>query len=85
MTNEKLNPEALAQLDDNDDRDGVQEVTPAMITAYAMEAHGLPDVSARPFGDWLDENWFDWADDTHPPMTNGALISGAVAHWTGKA
>lgn len=81
---EKLDPQALAQLEDGDDRDGVQEVTAELIRDYVMEAHGLPEVSARALGNWLYEYWFDNVDPERiPPMTNGQVIAGAVSYWTG--
>jgi hypothetical protein len=83
---EKLNPEALAEMDDSDldARDGVQPVTEAMIRAYVMEAHGLPNVSAYPFAAWLQNAWFDFIDPDSPETTNGQIVYGAVQHWIGK-
>lgn len=82
---DKLNPTALAESGDGelDGREAVQPVTPAMVREYVVTAGELPIESARPFAAWLDEGWNDWNEDGD--LTNGQVISGALAYWRGQA
>ncbi|MFD8654969.1 hypothetical protein [Streptomyces mirabilis] len=81
---EKINPDALAESGDveQDERSGVQKVTEEMILDYvAEELHALPPYSARPFAEWLDQNWGEFNEDG--TETVGSVIAGALADWRG--
>jgi hypothetical protein len=86
----KLNPAALAEWDDEqgarpeDIRPGVQAVDADMIAAYVVDTEELPQESARPFGQYLDSAWNDYIDPDNPALTNGDVISGALAFWRGQ-
>lgn len=77
----KLDPKALAQIDPDDTRTGVQPVTERMIRAYVVAENDLPDYSAEPFATWLDSTWFEYAED--PEATNRDVIDGALEDWCG--
>lgn len=81
---DKLNPDALAECGDGelDEREGVQPVTEMMISEHAIDSHGLPPYSARPFAAWLHEVWNDFNEDGD--KTNGEVIAGALADWRGQ-
>lgn len=87
---EKLNPAALAEWEDEqganpeDIRPGVQTVDERMIAAYVIEAEELPRVSALPFATYLDREWGEYIDPDNPALTNGDVISGALAFWRGQ-
>ncbi|WP_169314111.1 hypothetical protein [Streptomyces piniterrae] len=83
-----LDPNALAEIADEagaapeDVRPGVQPVDDDMIREYVIEARELPEESARPFAQWLNETWFDFSEE--PGATNGEIIAGALADWRGQ-
>lgn len=81
---DKLNPDALAECGDDElnSREGVQPVNAATILGYVLDQEELPPESARPFAGWLHEFWNDFNEDGE--LTNGAVISGALAHWRGQ-
>lgn len=82
---ETLDPSAFAAWgDERDDRDGVQEVDADMIYAYVIKETALPGYSARPFAEWLYDNWGE-ADDGEEQslLTNQAVIYGAIVDWCG--
>lgn len=85
---DKLNPEALAETSDEagappeDVRPGVQPVDQGMIREHVIQAGELPAVSARPFAEWLHQQWFDFAEE--PGLTNREVIEGALAYWRGQ-
>lgn len=76
----KLNPRALAQMDDDDTRPGVQVVTQAMIRKHVISGEELPPESAEPFSAYLNGCWYDWVGDD---STNAEVIAGALAFWRG--
>lgn len=81
---DKINPDALAESGDfeHDERPEVQKVTEEMIFAYvAGELQELPDYSARPFAEWLDQNWNDFNEEG--TETVGSVIRGALSDWRG--
>lgn len=84
---EKLNPDAWAVLGDDNDldaRDNTQEVDADMIYAYILKENELPDYSARPFADWLDDEWCRYTDDPQGGLlTNRNVIYGALIDWCG--
>ncbi|MFE9810685.1 hypothetical protein [Streptomyces sp. NPDC005548] len=86
---DKLNPNALAEWGDEegapdaDVRPDVQrDVTPEMITDYVIAEGELPDVSARPFGEYLHQQWNDYVENEE--MTQRDLIAGALEFWRGN-
>lgn len=60
----------------------MQPVDEAMIREYVIAAGELPEVSARPFAEWLHEQWFDFTEDSG--LTNREVIEGALAYWRGQ-
>lgn len=85
---DKLNPDALAETYDEAGapagqvRPGVQPIDADMIRAHVIEAEELPAESARPFAEYLNEAWYDYVEE--PGLTNGGVISGALAYWRGQ-
>lgn len=86
---DKLNPDALAEWDDEqyadetEVRPGVQrDVTPDMITEYVIAEGALPEPSARPFGNYLHAVWNDWVEQQD--ITHRDLIAGALQFWRGQ-
>ena len=83
-----LDPNALAETGDEegaapeDVRPGVQPVNGDMIREYVIAAGELPEVSARPFAEWLHDAWFDFSEEPGP--TNGDIIAGALDYWRGQ-
>lgn len=82
---DRLNPDALAECGDGelDARDDVQEVDADMIREYVISAGELPEESARPFAEYIEDRWYDYNEDGE--LTNGQVISGALAYWRGQA
>ncbi|WP_399142202.1 hypothetical protein Q3A86_33215 [Streptomyces sp. NBUA17] len=87
---DKLNPDALAEWDDemgapdNEVRTGVQrDTTPEMIADYVIAEGELPEQSARPFGEYLHISWNDYVE--YEEITQRDLIAGALEFWRGKA
>lgn len=80
---ETLDPNALAACGDaeEDARPGVQPVTWDMIYNHVV-GRELPEQSAKPFADYLDEEWNDYVDD--PADTNGKVLAGALEFWRGQ-
>lgn len=54
-----------------------------LILAWAMDPDmgALPARSARPFADWLSDEWDEWTDNEG--ATVGEILSGAVMDWCG--
>lgn len=44
------------------------------------EYGGLPSYSARPFANWLSNEWANWTEE---PITVKEVLEGAVVHWCG--
>lgn len=80
---DKINPKALAQSGDieQDEREGVQEVDAQMIFEYVLAENELPAYSARPFSEWLDQNWGEFNEEGE--NTVGDVIRGALSDWRG--
>lgn len=86
---DRLNPDALAETSEDEGapaderRPGVQPVDAGMIERYALDTGELhvPE-SARAFGAWLHENWYDFNEDGD--RTNGQIVAGALAAWRGN-
>lgn len=78
----KFNPNALAECGDSglDERPEVQEVDARMIFNYVLENGFLPDFSAKPFAEWLNENWYDFTEEE---ISNKGVVSEALASWRG--
>lgn len=85
---EKLDPKALAERSDEagaleeNIRPGVQPVDEEMIFDYVLDQHELPEQSARPFADWINNVWYEFFDDAEG-VTNGDVIKGALTEWCG--
>lgn len=86
----RIDPDALAEWSDEegapDDqvRPNVQrDVTPEMIAEYVVTEGELPEQSARPFGEYLHQEWNDYVENED--MTHRDLIAGALEFWRGNA
>lgn len=73
------NKKALAQTA-VDAADGIEPLD-IILWAQWEDGGGLPDVSARAFGYWLNENWNEWTED--PEATVKSVLEGAVSDWCG--
>lgn len=58
--------------------------SPSEILAWTTSDAGgsLPNVSARPFTEWLNGTWNQF-DDGSGTQTNENILKGALEHWTG--
>jgi hypothetical protein len=89
VTGEELNPKALAEWSDEaadleeNIRPGVQPVDEEMILNYVLRQNELPEESARPFAEWINQNWYQFSGDDQDNVTNGDVIEGALLHWCG--
>lgn len=82
----KLDPKALAECpsDFSEPREGVQtDVDDEMVYAYVISIEALPRQSARPFSEYVIENWFDYNEEPGD-LTNEKLIDGALEFWRGQ-
>lgn len=77
MTNNDLS--ALADFDDDMFDEGA-----ILDWALSDTGGGLPEVSARPFARWLNNEWNDFADESGA-QTNEDVLKGALMHWMGDA
>jgi hypothetical protein len=50
--------------------------------ALADDGGGLPEVSAQPFANWINNAWNEF-DDESGTQTNEDVLKGALDYWTG--
>lgn len=83
MNRKKL--KALAEMEDRDDRPGVEPVDQDDIREWAEDPNGggLPGPSADAFANWLDDAFFSFNEEGD--KTNEEVLKGARAHWIGGA
>lgn len=82
----RIDPNAPAQWDSEDDRPGAVEVDYNMILDYVYSPNGdciLPRrESAVAFAAWANEVWFDFHDG-EVSTTNKDILDGMLADWRG--
>lgn len=65
------------------DPDGPRGADPhSKVLAWAQDPEfgGLPPEAARPFADWLSNEWANWTEE---PITVKDVLEGAVTQWCG--
>lgn len=84
MAQNKIRLKEFLEADASDyDPDSPKRLMPYdLIVTWARDPeHGrLPDQSALPFADWLDQEWSGWTEE---PRRVRDVLEGAVTAWCG--
>lgn len=82
----RKNLKALAAAFEGDDRPGVVELDHDTILEWAMDDHGgrLPEVSAKPFAQWLSKTYYSYGMKGLN-TTLGDVLQHGRAIWVGEA
>lgn len=78
---DKLNPDALAPMEPDDDRPGVQDADADMIRSYILDSEELPSESAHAFTRYVYKSVFDYNENGD--LTWRQVIESALEYWCG--